>query len=91
MHTAGPSPLESARRWNDEIPHAKEYFCDKSPQNDHTLYVGIVPQGSFQPNDLYSQSFYQLQCVHMCTETSESIAAPAPCPAFVTRDSSESI
>lgn len=48
----------------------REYFCDKSPQNHHTLYINIVPQGSFEPNDLYSatlSSAAMCPCMHRNT------------------------
>lgn len=57
----------------DEIPHGKECFCDESPQNDLRIYIKIVPQGSFEPNDLYSGKALISCSTHTCACRSTSL------------------
>lgn len=67
MHTAGLSPLEKCKEMKFLI--LRNAFVMNRPQNDLRIFIKIVPQGSFEPNDLYSGKALISCSMHMCACT----------------------
>lgn len=64
MHTAGLSPLEKCKEMKFFI--LKNVFVMNHPQNELRIFIKIVPQGSFKPNDLYSGKALISCSMHVC-------------------------
>lgn len=72
MPPAALSPSEEHKEMKLLI--LRNAFVTNCPQNDLRVFIQAVPQGSFEPNDLYSgkaliscSTRRQLRCCHTCT------------------------